>query len=120
MSLAPQDSTESGLHNCDFCKIQLSSGLKVEKHVNVNKSNLEADEIISCPACYTIRNADQVFSRKAVILRKSELTQVDIIKNFNNFYEKNNRQPGPTKIDPAATRLEVPLLIRDKRGTVLK
>lgn len=70
-------------------------------HINGDSTNNSLENLrINCPMCDTIRHSGLAGIKKTLIIRKSKLNQLEILKKTKCFYLKNKKCPLPENIDP--------------------
>ena len=82
-------------------------GLKID-HKDGDASNNDYSNLrVHCPPCESIRHCGLAGLNRWVILAKSDVDQIDIVRGTRTLFEESGSIPTIHKVDPFATRVEM-------------
>lgn len=90
---------------CRFCSFRFNKYLFVD-HLNEDASNNSLSNLrINCKWCDRFRHCGLAGVNGELVLRFSDMKQIDIVKKSYQFYSENNRNPRLEDIDPSSSKI---------------
>ena len=84
---------------CRFCGLR-SKKYMICDHIDGDASNNDIDNLgINCPICDLIRHSGRAGVKGKIKLKISSLSQIDIVKKTQQYFEKNGVVPPLNEID---------------------
>lgn len=82
-------------------------GLKIDHRDGDASNNDPANLRVHCPPCEAIRHCGLSGIKRWVVVAKSEVDQVDILRRTRKLFEESGIMPSIRDVDPFATRVEI-------------
>jgi hypothetical protein len=82
----------------------MGSGLQIDHRDGDASNNDPANLRVHCPPCEAIRHCGLAAVKEWVVLAKSDMNQVEIIRRTRKLFEESGSMPNIREIDASATR----------------